>query len=75
MDMPRPAFFIDESSPGSDLAGETSAALAAASIFYSMVGEDGLAEEAMEHARELFDFANEHRGTYVDAIPAEGFYK
>ena len=35
MTMARPAFKIDATHPGSDLAGETAAALAAASIFYS----------------------------------------
>ncbi len=96
MTMPRPAFKIDAQNPGSDLAGETAAALAAASIYYKarqlqsssspfppygifshsqMVGEDDKGEEALEHAIKIFDLANNYRGTYVNAIPAEGFYK
>ncbi len=75
MTMARPAFKIDAQNPGSDLAGETAAALAAASIYYGMVGEDEKGDEALEHAVQLFDLANNYRGTYVDAIPAEGFYK
>jgi endoglucanase len=75
MTMPRPAFMVNVTNPGSDLAGETAAALAAASIFYNMVGETAKADEALSHARELFDFANNYRGKYSDAMPVEDFYK
>ena len=71
----RPSFSITEDAPGSDLAGEAAAALAAASVFYRNLGDAALADEALGHARELFDFANNHRGIYTDAIPeAEDFY-
>ena len=66
--MARPAFSISASSPGSDLAAETAAALAAASIFYANIGESALSSEALSHAIELFDLADNHRGTYVDSI-------
>ena len=76
MTMNRPAYSISESAPGSDLAGETAAALAAASIFYNNIGETAMADEALSHARELFDFANNYRGKYSDSIPnAASFYK
>lgn len=73
--MNRPAFKIDDANPGSDLAGETAAALAAASIFYTNIGETVMATEALDHAKELFTFADEDRGVYVDSIPAGNFYK
>jgi hypothetical protein len=75
MTMARPAFAITAANPGSDLAGETAAALAAASIFYANVGETALSEEALAHARQLFAFADTYRGIYTNAIPAGGFYE
>jgi hypothetical protein len=74
MTMNRPAFKIDQNGPGSDLAGETAAALAAASIFYDNIGEGALAAEALTHARQLFDFADQYRGVYTATIPAGNFY-
>ena len=76
MTMDRPAYSISPSKPGSDLAGETAAALAAASIFYNNIGETALADEALANARELFDFANTNKGKYSDSIwDASKFYK
>nr|AGP76409.1 endo-beta-1,4-glucanase 2 [Hospitalitermes bicolor] len=67
MTMARPAYKIDTSRPGSDLAGETAAALAAASIVFNFV--DGTYSNALlTHARQLFDFANNYRGKYSDSI-------
>jgi endoglucanase len=75
MDLSRPAFAITTDQPGSELAGESAAALAAASIFYTNIGETDLANEALSHARQLFDFADNYRGTYNDVIPdIEDFY-
>jgi endoglucanase len=74
MTMARPAFKIDASHPGSDLAAETAAALAASSIFYRNIGETAMADNALQHARELYDLADFHRGTYTDHIPAANFY-
>ena len=71
----RPTFFITEEAPGSDLAGEAAAALAAASIFYRNIDDDALADEALNHSRQLFDFANNYRGIYNDSIPEAKFYK
>ena len=75
--MDRPAYKITSSAPGSDLAGETAAALAAASIFYGSVrGQEDKAEEALRHARQMFDFADNYRGKYSDSITdADNFYR
>ncbi len=73
--MARPAFAITAGSPGSDLAGETAAALAAASIFYRNIEQTALADEALAHARTLFDFADTYRGIYTNSVPAGGFYE
>ena len=62
--------------PGSDVAGETAAALAAASVFYTSIGQMGWAAECLQHARDLFNFADQYRGKYSDSIPdAATFYK
>ena len=75
MTMDRPAYYINAGNPGSDLAGETAAALASASIFYNNIGETALADEALKHAAELFDFANTFKGKYSDSISdASPFY-
>nr|AGP76406.1 endo-beta-1,4-glucanase 1 [Globitermes sulphureus] len=74
MTMARPAYKIDTSRPGSDLAGETAAALAATSIVFKNV--DGTySNNLLTHARQLFDFANNYRGKYSDSITdARNFY-
>lgn len=75
MTMARPDFSITANQPGSELAGETSAALAASSVFYRQAGYDSAyADECLQHAKTLFKFADEYRGVYTDAIPASGFY-
>jgi len=74
MTMNRPAWSITASQPGSDLAGETAAALAAGSIYFKRRGDTSYSAELLSHARTLFDFADNHRGIYTDAIPAGGFY-
>ena len=75
LNMARPAFSITSSSPGSDLAGETAAALASSAIYFRAVGEEDYAAECLQHARTLFQFADQYRGKYTDTIPAGGFYE
>jgi endoglucanase len=74
MTMARPAFKIDARNPGSDLAGEAAAALAASSVLFA--SEDAAyTQRLLAHAKTLFDFADRYRGTYTDAIPsARAFY-
>jgi len=71
LNMARPSFSM---TCGSDLAGETAAALAASSVVYRNMGDEALADEALSHARELFDFANNCRDVYTNQIPAADFY-
>ena len=74
MAQPRPSFKIDSAKPGSDLAGETAAAFAAASVVMQKVNTT-YAAQLLQHARTLFDFAWQYRGKYVDAIQnAISFY-
>ncbi len=73
--MKRPAFKIDASCPGSELAGESAAALAAASILFRPT-DPTYADRLQEHAQQLYDFAAKHRGKYHECIKDAGkFYK
>jgi endoglucanase len=74
MTVERPAYSLTPSRPGSDCAGESAAALASASLLFR---ESDLAYSAtlLEHARQLFNFADTYRGIYSDSIPdAAKFY-
>ena len=61
--MNRPVFSITSSCAGSDLAGETAAALASSAIWFSLLGEQDYADQCLQHARTLFDFADKYRGS------------
>lgn len=74
MTMERPAYKIDRQNPGSDLAGEAAASLAAASIVFRGVDE-AYADTLLQNAQQLYDFADQYRGVYTDAITDAGqFY-
>nr|CAD7445147.1 unnamed protein product [Timema bartmani] len=67
MTMERPAFKITTSAPGSDLAAETAAAMAAASLVFQSV-DSSYSATLLQHAIQLFNFANTYRGKYSDAF-------
>jgi len=70
----RPSFAITSSCPGSDLAGETAAALAAISIVFK-TDDPTYAATLESHARDLHNFATTYRGKYSDCITnARSFY-
>lgn len=68
MTMPRPAFKIDRNNPGSDLAGEAAAALAAASVLFRPT-DSAQADLLLQNAVQLYEFADTYRGKYSDSIP------
>ena len=75
MTIPRPSYKIDANNPGSDLAGETAAAMAAASIAFAQ-DDSAYSARLLEHAKTLFEFADKYRGKYSDSVPgASKFYK
>jgi hypothetical protein len=75
MMMPRPSFKIDETCPGSDLAGETAAALAAASIIFRPT-DTTYADKLLRHAIQLYTFADTFRGKYSDCMTStDAYYK
>ncbi|KAJ7980147.1 Endoglucanase [Quillaja saponaria] len=73
MTTPRTVYKIDESHPGSDLAGETAAALAAASIAFKK-SNPSYSSKLLHHAKQLFNFATSNKGKYSDSIPAAGSF-
>ncbi|XP_005099629.1 endoglucanase 4 [Aplysia californica] len=75
MDMDRPAYKLTPDSPGSDVAAETAASLAAGYLAFKDV-DPPFAKKMLEHAQELFEFAENFRGSYSDSIEsAAEFYE
>ncbi|KVH91792.1 Carbohydrate binding domain CBM49 [Cynara cardunculus var. scolymus] len=71
----RNAYRIDQNNPGSDLAGETAAAMAAASIVFRR-SNPAYSRELLTHAYQLFDFADKYRGKYDSSITvAQKYYR
>lgn len=74
-EMERPVYKIDTSCPGTDLAGETSAALASSSILFRKNGDPEYADLLVKKAEALYDFADTYRGKYSDCLQeANPFY-
>ncbi|ORX89347.1 glycoside hydrolase family 9 protein [Basidiobolus meristosporus CBS 931.73] len=74
---PRPAYKIDFDHPGTDIASETAASLAATSlVFRNYFGDADYADKLVKHARDLFNFANTARKTeYQKSVSdAKEFY-
>ncbi|KAG0503534.1 hypothetical protein HPP92_003606 [Vanilla planifolia] len=71
----RQAYRIDVEHPGSDLAGETAAAMAAASIVFRR-SDPSYSNQLLTHARQLFEFADKYRGKYDGSITvAQKYYR
>ena len=75
MTMARPSAKIDTGAPGSDLAAETAAALAAASIVFQ-ASDPTYSSQLLSHASDLYSFADNYRGLYHNSITdAANFYR
>ncbi|MGD1897346.1 MAG: glycoside hydrolase family 9 protein [Phormidesmis sp.] len=75
MDVERPAFKIDAQNPGTDLAAEAAASLAAAAMLFQE-SRPGYSNKLLKNAKQLYRFADEYRGRYSDSIQdADKFYK
>ena len=75
MQMARPSYRVTTSCPGSDIAGETAAAMAAASMAFRPT-DPTYANTLLSHARQLYSFADNFRGAYSDCITdAANFYR
>ncbi|KAG8043917.1 hypothetical protein GUJ93_ZPchr0458g22622 [Zizania palustris] len=74
MTTPRTAFRIDATHPGSEVAGETAAALAAAAKAFKPY-DSMYSDLLLLHAKQLFSFADTFRGRYDDSLQsAKKFY-
>ncbi|XP_068644875.1 endoglucanase 13-like [Aristolochia californica] len=75
MTTPRNAYRIDAAHPGTDLAAETAAALAAASVAFKK-SHPTYSSQLIQHAKQLFDFANKYKALYQQSIPvSSAFYQ
>ena len=72
MTMNRPSYFVDRNNPGSAVAGEGAAALAAASVIFEDI-DASYSAECLSHAQSLFAFANDTRSD-AGYTAAAGFY-
>ena len=69
-----PSYKIDASKPGSDVAAETAAALAAASLLFKET-DSAYSATCLKHAIEIYDFADEYRESYhISVKEAQGYY-
>ncbi|KAJ8623254.1 hypothetical protein MRB53_031783 [Persea americana] len=67
MDTPRSVFKIDKNNPGSDVAAETAAALAAASLVFRR-SDPSYSKLLLETAIRVFAFADKYRGSYSNGL-------
>ncbi|XP_008803904.2 endoglucanase 17-like [Phoenix dactylifera] len=67
MDTPRTVYKVDPAHPGSDVAGETAAALAAASIVFRDC-DPAYSRRLLDRAVSVFEFADTHRGAYSSSL-------
>jgi hypothetical protein len=73
--MTRPAYKIDASCGGTELAGETAAAMSASSMAFRQT-DPAYANTLVGHARQLYAFADTVRRRYSDCITdAAGYYR
>ena len=68
-----PSYKVTSSAPGTEVSAETAASLAAASILFKNV-DSTYSSKLLEHAKEIYDFADKNRGDYTKAVPVQDFY-
>ncbi|XP_010471153.1 PREDICTED: endoglucanase 9 [Camelina sativa] len=67
MDTPRTVYSVSPSNPGSDVAAETAAALAAASMVFRKV-DSKYSRLLLATAKDVMQFAIQYRGAYSDSL-------
>ncbi|KAK4746064.1 hypothetical protein SAY87_012376 [Trapa incisa] len=67
MDTPRNVYKVSPQNPGSDVAAETAAALAAASIVFKD-SDPSYSARLLQTAVKVFEFADSYRGSYSDSL-------
>uniref|UniRef100_A0A2C9KE36 Endoglucanase n=1 Tax=Biomphalaria glabrata TaxID=6526 RepID=A0A2C9KE36_BIOGL len=69
MNMARPCQTVSSSNKGSDIAGETAAALAVGSIVFKEKGDTSYSTQLLTAAESLFAFAKSNRGIFRGSAP------
>lgn len=69
MDTPRTVYKIDSNNPGSDVAAETAAALASASLVFRK-SDPSYSKLLLNRAMRVFAFADKYRGPYSNGLKA-----
>ncbi|KAE8680236.1 Endoglucanase 11 [Hibiscus syriacus] len=70
----RQAYKVDEKNPGSDVAGETAAAMASASIVFRKTNPH-YSHLLLHHAQQLFELGDKFRGKYDESVRVvKGYY-
>lgn len=64
----RPLMQVNTSAPGTEVAAETAAALASASLVFRTT-DSAYSASLLTHAKQLFTFADKYRGSYSVSIP------
>ncbi|KAF7094782.1 hypothetical protein CFC21_097066 [Triticum aestivum] len=67
MDTPRTVYKVDPQHPGSDVAAETAAALAAGSIVFRDA-DPAYSKRLLDRAISVFEFADKYRGAYSSSL-------
>lgn len=67
MDTVRTVYFVSSTNPGSDVAAETAAALAAASLVFRKV-DPVYSKLLLKTAKNVFTFAVQYKGSYSDSL-------
>ena len=65
----RPSFAIDRQNPGADVAASSASALASASMLFRGI-DNAYADELLENAIALYEFAETYQGLYSDSVAA-----
>ncbi|KAJ0778988.1 putative cellulase [Helianthus annuus] len=68
MDTPRTVTEINTNSPGTEVAAESAAALAAASIVFKGV-DSNYSSKLLKHSKSLFKFGDKYQGSYQGSCP------
>ncbi|KAI3851259.1 hypothetical protein MKX03_002247 [Papaver bracteatum] len=68
MDTDRMAYAINSTHPGSEVAAEMAAALAASSIVFKSI-DPAYSKTLLNRATQVFNFANTYQGNYKDSLP------
>ncbi|XP_020693616.1 endoglucanase 24 [Dendrobium catenatum] len=70
----RPLLQINKKNPGTEVAAETAAAMAAASLVFKSINSS-YSDLLLQHAQKLFTFADDHKVSYTSSFPKlEKFY-